>query len=129
MRSSLIIGLAIIVAVISGCATVSWLNTRLEDTVADYQKFINEHPDNPRVKEARQRIEFLDYEAAGKENTAAAYERFIEQHPSCRRALRAQQRIKELKQRAQESNNTQKRGRSNIRFKGGKIIVETTTQD
>lgn len=113
-----------------GCAAVSWKNTQLEDTSGDYQRFIENYPNDPRCGEAKERIEYLDFETAEKEDSIAAYEKFIAQHPSCRRAHRAQQRIKELRQRAQEERDgVQKRKRLGIHFGGGKISVETTTQD
>lgn len=87
-----------------GCSSsnADWQNASSQGTVAAYRSFIKQHPDDPRVQQARNRIESLQDKHAWQttQNTATeqAYQHYLAQYPDGAYAAQAQGALTSLKQ-------------------------------
>ena len=81
-----------------------WNQASAQNTVAAYQSFIQRHPGDPRVQQARNRIEALKdgqaWYAAKSAGTVEAYQQYLQQYPDGAHASDAQNGITTLKQSA-----------------------------
>ena len=79
-----------------------WRAASARGTVAAYRSFIRHHPDDPRVQQARNRIESLQdkqaWEAAKSADTEQSYRQYLSQYPSGAYTAEAQGRLTRLKQ-------------------------------
>lgn len=92
----------LVAASLGGCAGVSWTMTGVADEVDGYRKFIERYPDDPRSKQALERIEYLNYQEACNRDTAEAYQGYLKDYPQGRYVQGVKSRMKELKRRAIE---------------------------
>ncbi len=79
-----------------------WNKASAQNTVAAYQRFIQRHPDDARVQQARNRIDTLkDEQAWGAAKSAAtvdAYQQYLQRYPDGAHAADAQSGITTLEQ-------------------------------
>ncbi len=93
-------------ATLAACSSpnADWNKASAQNTVAAYQSFIQRHPGDPRVEQARNRIDALkDAQAWRTARSAAsveAYQHYLQQYPDGAHAAAAQSAITTLKQSA-----------------------------
>src|SRR6185437_9825187 len=79
-----------------------WQKANQQNTVAAYQQFIQQHPNDARVQQARNRINALNDEQAWNTaktaNTLDAYQQYLQQEPSGMHAADAQDKVNSLQQ-------------------------------
>ncbi len=79
-----------------------WQKASSQGTVAAYRSFIQHHPDDPRVQQARNRIESLQdkqaWEAAKSANAEQSYRQYLSQYPNGAYTAEAQGRLTSLKE-------------------------------
>lgn len=79
-----------------------WNKASAQNTVAAYQAFIQRHPDDARVQQARNRIDTLKdrqaWDAAKSAGTVEGYQQYLQQYPDGAHAADAQSGITTLKQ-------------------------------
>src|SRR5487761_1003512 len=77
-----------------------WQKANQTNTEASYQQFIQQHPNDSREAEARNRINGLQADAAWQTaqstNTAAGYQDFLQKYPNSPHASDAQDALKKL---------------------------------
>ena len=87
-----------------GCSSsnADWQKASSQGTVAAYRSFIQHHPDDPRVQQARNRIESLQdkqaWEAAQSADTEQSYRQYLSQYPNGAYTAEAQGRLTSLKE-------------------------------
>jgi hypothetical protein len=90
-----------------------WQKASSQGTVAAYQKFIQEHPNDPRAQQARDRISALNDEkawaGAKSSDTLAAYQDYLQQFPNGMHAAEAQDKVNSM-QEASDWQNAQSTG-------------------
>ena len=79
----LMILLCVAPLLVTGCATVTgdWNNTRQENTIVTYQRFLGKYPDSEFTQEAKQQIERLRYQEALEKDQVALYINFMRDYP------------------------------------------------
>jgi outer membrane protein assembly factor BamD (BamD/ComL family) len=79
-----------------------WQKANQQNTVAAYQQFIQQHPSDARVEQARNRINALNdeqsWDTAKNANTADAYQQYLQQNPNGMHAADAQDKVNALQQ-------------------------------
>ncbi len=79
-----------------------WQKANQQNTVTAYQQFIQQHPGDARVAQARNRINALKDEqawtAAQNANTLDAYQQYLQQEPNGMHAADAQDKVNGLQQ-------------------------------
>lgn len=106
MKKSLIVLCALTAGALVACSSpnADWQKADQQGTIAAYQQFIQEHPSDPRVEQARNRINALKDEqawtAAQNANTLDAYQQYLQQEPSGMHAADAQDKVTGLQQSA-----------------------------
>ncbi len=83
-------------------SNADWQKASSQGTVAAYRSFIQHHPDDPRVQQARNRIESLQdkqaWEAAKSTGTEAAYQHYLSRYPDGAYTAEAQGALTGLKE-------------------------------
>ncbi len=104
---NLLSGLCLLCAAsLLGCSSsqADWNQANSQGTVAAYQAFLSQHPDDPNDAAARQRIQTLQDEQAWTTaqgaNTLAAYQQYLSSEPSGTHAQDAHDRITGLQRAA-----------------------------
>ena len=93
-------------ATLAACSSpnADWNKASAQNTVAAYQLFIQHHPGDPRVEQARNRIDALKdaqaWRAARSAASVEAYQHYLQQYPDGAHAAAAQSAITTLKQSA-----------------------------
>ena len=91
-------------AALAACSSpnADWQKASSQGTVAAYQHFIERHPGDPRVQQARNRIDALKDEqawgSAKSAGTLAAYQQYLQQFPNGAHVAEAQSGITGLEQ-------------------------------
>ena len=106
MKKSFLVLCVITAGALAACSnpTGDWQKANTQNTVAAYQQFIQQHPNDERVAQARNRINALNDEAAWttaqNANTADAYQQYLQQEPNGTHAADAQDKINGLQEAA-----------------------------
>jgi outer membrane protein assembly factor BamD (BamD/ComL family) len=105
-KSSLLVLCLVAAGVLAACSSpnADWQKATSQGTVAAYQKFIQEHPSDPRVQRARARISALNDEkawnGAKSADTLAAYQDYLQQFPNGMHAAQAQDKVTSMQESA-----------------------------
>jgi hypothetical protein len=90
--------------VLAGCSSpnADWQKASAQGTVAAYRSFIQHHPDDPRVQQARNRIESLQdqhaWQSAKSTGTEQSYQQYLAQYPNGAYTAEAQGALASLKE-------------------------------
>ena len=104
MKKSFLVLCVITAGALAACSNPSadWQKANQQNTVAAYQQFIQQHPSDARVAQARNRINALKDEqawsAAQSANTLDAYQQYLQQEPNGMHAADAQDKVNGLQQ-------------------------------
>jgi outer membrane protein assembly factor BamD (BamD/ComL family) len=104
VKKSLVVLCVIMAGALAACSNPSadWQKANQQNTVAAYQQFIQQHPNDSRVAQARNRINALQDEqawtTAQNANTLDAYQQYLQQEPNGMHAADAQDKITGLQQ-------------------------------
>ena len=91
-------------AALAGCSSpnAAWNKASSQNTVAAYRSFIQHYPSDPRVQQARNRIDTLKdkhaWSAARSAGTVQAYQQYLQRYPDGAHAADAQSAVTKLKQ-------------------------------
>lgn len=91
-------------ATLAGCSSpnAAWNKASSQNTVAAYRSFIQHYPSDPRVQQARNRVDALKdrqaWSAAKSAGTVQAYQQYLRQYPDGSHAADAQSAVTRLKQ-------------------------------
>ena len=102
MKKSFLVLCVITAGALAACSnpTADWQKANQANTVTAYQQFIQQHPSDARVAQARDRINALKDEqawsAAQSANTLDAYQQYLSAEPSGMHAADAQDKINSL---------------------------------
>lgn len=104
MKKSFLVLCVITAGALAACSSpnADWQKANQQNTVASYQQFIQQHPSDSRVEQARNRINALKDEqawsAAKSANTLDAYQQYLQQDPNGMHAADAQDKVNSLQQ-------------------------------
>ena len=104
VKKSLVVLCAIMASALVACSSpnADWQKANQQNTMAAYQQFIQQHPNDARVAQARNRINALKDEqawtAAQNANTLDAYQQYLQQEPNGMHAADAQDKVNGLQQ-------------------------------
>ena len=104
VKKSFLVLCVITAGALAACSNPSadWQKANQQNTVAAYQQFIQQHPNDARVAQARNRISALNDEQAWSEaqkaNTLDAYQQYLQQQPNGMHAADAQDKVNSLQQ-------------------------------
>lgn len=104
MKKSFLVLCMITAGALAACSNPSadWQKANQTNTVAAYQQFIQQHPNDARVAQARDRINGLNDEqawsAAQSANTLDGYQQYLQQNPNGMHAADAQDKVNGLQQ-------------------------------
>jgi SPOR domain len=104
VKKSLVILCAITAGALAACSSpnADWQKANQQNTVAAYQQFMQQHPSDARVAQARNRIDALKDEqawtAASSANTLDSYQQYLTQEPNGMHAADAQDKVNGLQQ-------------------------------
>ncbi len=90
---------------VCSCANMHWKQAQTTNTIAAYEEFLANYPDNTHAADARARIETLLFEKASCANTIEAYEEFLNSYPTGGLSNKAQSAIEDLVYGAAASSN------------------------
>jgi SPOR domain len=102
VKKSFLVLCVITAGVLAACSNPNgdWQKATQQNTVAAYQQFIQQHPDDARVQQARNRIDALKDEqawtAAKNANTLDAYQHYLQEEPNGMHATDAQDKVTTL---------------------------------
>ena len=102
VKKSFLVLCVITAGALAACSNPSadWQKANQANTVAAYQQFIQQHPNDARVAQARNRINALTDEqawtAAQNANTLDGYQQYLQQQPNGMHAADAQDKINSL---------------------------------
>ena len=102
MKKSFLVLCVITAGALAACSnpTADWQKANQQNTVTAYQQFIQQHPNDSRVAQARNRISALQDEqawsTAQSANTLDAYQQYLQQEPNGMHAADAQDKINGL---------------------------------
>jgi outer membrane protein assembly factor BamD (BamD/ComL family) len=102
VKKSLLVLCVITAGALAACANpnADWQKANQQNTVAAYQQFIQQHPNDARVAQARDRISALQDEqawtAAQSTNTLDGYQQYLQQEPNGMHAADAQDKVNSL---------------------------------
>ncbi|HEY7890475.1 MAG TPA: hypothetical protein VIC29_19805 [Steroidobacteraceae bacterium] len=102
MKKSFLVLCVITAGALAACSNPSadWQKANQANTVGAYQQFIQQHPNDARVAQARNRIGALNDEqawtAAQSANTLDAYQQYLQQQPNGMHAADAQDKVNSL---------------------------------
>jgi SPOR domain len=106
VKKSLLVLCVIMAGALAACSSpnADWQKATQQNTVAAYQQFIQQHPSDTRVEQARNRINALQDEqawnAATSANTLDSYQHYLQQEPNGMHAADAQDKVNGLQQAA-----------------------------
>ena len=106
MKKSFLVLCVITAGALAACSSpnADWQKANTQNTEAAYQQFIQQHPNDARVEQARNRINALKDEqawtTAQNANTADAYQQYLQQEPNGMHAADAQDKVNGLQQSA-----------------------------
>jgi outer membrane protein assembly factor BamD (BamD/ComL family) len=104
VKKSFLVLCVITAGALAACSnpTADWQKANQSNTVAAYQQFIQQHPDDSRVAQAHNRINALQDEqawaTAQSANTLDAYQQYLQQEPNGMHAADAQDKVNGLQQ-------------------------------
>lgn len=104
MKKSFLVLCVITAGALAACSSpnADWQKANQQNTVAAYQQFIQQHPNDARVEQARNRINALNDEqawtTAKNANTLDAYQQYLQQEPNGMHAADAQDKVNSLQQ-------------------------------
>lgn len=104
MKKSFLVLCVVTAGALAACSSpnADWQKASQQNTVAAYQQFIQQHPNDARAQEARNKINVLNDEqawtTASSANTLDAYQQYLQQQPSGAHAAESQDKIKGLQQ-------------------------------
>lgn len=104
MKKSFLVLCLVTVGALAACSSpnADWQKANQQNTVAAYQQFIQQHPNDARVEQARNRINALNDEqawsTAKSANTLDAYQQYLQQNPNGMHAADAQDKVNSLQQ-------------------------------
>lgn len=104
MKKSFLVLCVITAGALAACSSpnADWQKANQQNTVAAYQQFIQQHPNDARVEQARNRINALNDEqawsTASSANTLDAYQQYLQQEPNGMHAADAQDKVNSLQQ-------------------------------
>ena len=104
MKKSFLVLCVITAGALAACSSpnADWQKANQQNTVAAYQQFIQQHPSDARVEQARNRINALNDEqawnTAKNANTLDAYQQYLQQEPNGMHAADAQDKVNSLQQ-------------------------------
>lgn len=102
MKKSFLVLCVITAGALAACSNPSadWQKANQANTVGAYQQFIQQHPNDARAAQARNRISALNDEqawtAAQSANTLDAYQQYLQQQPNGMHAADAQDKVNSL---------------------------------
>jgi len=102
VKKSFLVLCVITAGALAACSnpTADWQKANQQNTVTAYQQFIQQHPNDSRVAQARNRISALQDEqawsTAQSANTLDAYQQYLQQEPNGMHAADAQDKINGL---------------------------------
>ena len=102
MKKSFLVLCLITAGALAACSNpnADWQKANQQNTVAAYQQFIQQHPNDARVPQARNRIDALNDEqawtTAKNANTLDAYQQYLQQEPNGMHATDAQDKVNAL---------------------------------
>ena len=102
VKKSFLVLCVLAAGVLAACSNpnADWQKANQQNTVAAYQQFIQQHPNDARVQQARNRINALNDEqawnTAQSANTLDAYQQYLQQEPNGMHAADAQDKINGL---------------------------------
>jgi len=102
VKKSLLVLCVITAGALAACSnpTADWQKANQQNTVAAYQQFIQQHPNDERVSQAHNRINALQDEAAWSTaqstNTLDGYQQYLQQEPNGMHAADAQDKVNGL---------------------------------
>ncbi len=102
MKKSLLVLCVITAGVLAACSnpTADWQKANQQNSIAAYQQFIQQHPNDARVAQARDRINALQDEqawtTAQSTNTLDGYQQYLQQEPNGMHAADAQDKVNSL---------------------------------
>lgn len=104
MKKSFLVLCVISAGVLAACSSpnADWQKANQQNSVAAYQQFIQQHPNDARVEQARNRINALKDEqawaTAQSANTLDGYQQYLQQEPNGMHAADAQDKVTGLQQ-------------------------------
>jgi len=99
VKNSFLVLCIIMAGALAACSNpnADWQKANQQNTVAAYQQFIQQHPNDARVEQARNRIDALKDEqawtTAKNANTLDAYQQYLQQEPNGMHATDAQDKV------------------------------------
>jgi hypothetical protein len=102
VKKSLLVLCVLTAGVLAACANpnADWQKANQQNTVAAYQQFIQQHPNDARVAQARDRINALQDEqawtTAQSTNTLDGYQQYLQAEPNGMHAADAQDKVNSL---------------------------------
>jgi SPOR domain len=102
VKKSFLVLCVITAGVLAACSNpnADWQKATQQNTVASYQQFIQQHPEDARVQQARNRIDALKDEQAWSDaknaNTLDAYQQYLQQEPNGMHATDAQDKVNSM---------------------------------
>jgi hypothetical protein len=102
VKKSLVVLCIITAGALAACSNpnADWQKANQQNTVAAYQQFIQQHPSDARVQQARNRVDALKDEqawtTAKSANTLDAYQQYLQQEPNGMHASDAQDKVTAL---------------------------------
>jgi outer membrane protein assembly factor BamD (BamD/ComL family) len=104
VKKSFLVLCVITAVALAACSNpnADWQKANQQNTVTAYQQFIQQHPNDARVQQARNRINALNdeqaWDTAKSANTLDAYQQYLQQQPNGMHAADAQDKINSLQQ-------------------------------
>ena len=104
VKKSFLVLCVITAGALAACSSpnADWQKATQQNTVAAYQQFVQQHPNDARVQQARDRINALNDEqawtTAKNANTLDAYQQYLQQQPNGMHAADAQDKVNALQQ-------------------------------
>ncbi|MGA7538787.1 MAG: SPOR domain-containing protein [Steroidobacteraceae bacterium] len=102
MKKSFLVLCMIMAGALAACSNpnADWQKANQQNTAAAYQQFIQQHPNDARVQQARNRIDALKDEqawtTAQSANTLDAYQQYLQQEPNGMHATDAQDKVNSM---------------------------------
>jgi hypothetical protein len=106
VKKSFLVLCVITAGVLAACSSpnADWQKATQQNSVASYQQFIQQHPNDARVEQARNRINALQDEqawtTAKNANTLDSYQQYLQAEPNGMHAADAQDKVNSLQQAA-----------------------------
>jgi len=104
VKKSFLVLCVITAGALAACSSpnADWQKATQQNTVAAYQQFVQQHPNDARVQQAHDRINALNdeqaWDTAKNANTLDAYQQYLQQEPNGMHAADAQDKVNALQQ-------------------------------